>query len=127
MNNQSPSSDPSASFKKGDELTLRFRIYFFDALEVQTLYDRFPDIRKVLPADRGLTMTYPFSDTFNILEKKYNRDNWSEQIGFYKFRPDFFYDWQIGWMGGAIFTYPLLAEGNQQSRRTGNPDDGLAI
>lgn len=116
MNNQFPSSDPSASFKKGDELTLRFRLYFFDAPEIQTLYDRFADIRKALPADREQTMTYPFSNTFNILEKKYNCDNWDEETGFYKFRPDFFYKWQIGWMGGAIFTYPLLVEGGQQSR-----------
>jgi len=116
MNNQSSSSDPSASFKAGDELTIRFRLYFFDAPEIQTLYDRFPSIRKSMPADRELTTTYPFSNTFDILQKKYNRDNWNEEIGFYKFRPDFFYDWQIGWMGGAIFTYPLLVDGDQNSR-----------
>ena len=116
MNNQYPSSDQSASFKQGDELTLRFRIYFFDAPEIQSVYDRFIEIRKTLPADRELSFSYPFSNTFDILEKKYNRDNWDEQIGFYKFRPDFFYKWQIGWMGGAIFTYPLLLHGNKQSQ-----------
>jgi hypothetical protein len=115
MNNQSASGDLSASFKAGDELTIRFRLYFFDAPEIQTLYDRFANIRKALPADRELTKTYPLSNTFDILERKYNRDNWNEEIGFYKFRPDFFYDWQIGWMGGAIFTYPLLVDGDQQS------------
>jgi hypothetical protein len=116
MNNQYPSSDKSASFKKGDELAIRFRLYFFDAPEIQSIYDRYAEIRKVMPADRELSNTYPFSNTFEILEKKYNRDNWDEENCFYKFRPDFFYKWQIGWMGGAIFTYPLLLHGNKQSQ-----------
>lgn len=117
MNNQFPSSDQSASFKKGDELTLRFRLYFFDAPEIQTIFDQFAEIRKVLPADRELSVSYPFSNTFEIQEKKFNRDNWDEEAGFYKLRPDFFaYKWQIGWMGGAIFTYPLLLHGNKQTK-----------
>jgi hypothetical protein len=116
MNNQFPSGDPSASFKKGDELTLKFQLHFFDADEIQSIYNKYADIRKSRPADRELTFTHPFSYTFDILEKKYNVDNWDEQLGFYKFRPDFFYKWQIGWMGGAIFTYPLLLDGNKQSQ-----------
>jgi hypothetical protein len=117
MNNQFSSSDPSASFKKGDELTLRFRLYFFDAPEIQTIFDSFAEIRKALPADRELSVSYPFSNTFEIQEKKFNRDNWDEEAGFYKLRPDFFaYKWQIGWMGGAIFTYPLLLHGNKQTQ-----------
>ena len=116
MNNQYPSGDPPALFKQGDSLTLRFRLYFFDAPEIQTIYDRFAEIRKTMPADRELSYSYPFSNCFDILEKKYNRDNWDEEIGFYKFRPDFFYKWQIGWMGGAIFTYPLLMHGHKQTQ-----------
>ena len=116
MNNQFPSSDLSASFKKGDVLMLKFRLHFFDAPEIQTIYNRYAEIRKSRPADRELSNTHPFSYTFDILEKKYNHDNWDEELGFYKFRPDFFYKWQIGWMGGAIFTYPLLLDGNKASQ-----------
>ena len=116
MNNQYPSSDLSASFKKGDELILKFRLHFFDAPEIQNIYNRYAEIRKSRPAERKLSNTHPYSYTFDILEKKYNRDNWDEELGFYKFRPDFFYKWQIGWMGGAIFTYPLLLEGNKESQ-----------
>ena len=117
MTTQYPSSDPSASFKKGDKLTLRFRLYFFDAPEIQSIYDKFTEIRKVLPANREFSTTYPFSNTFDILEKKYNLENWDDEIGFYKLRIDYKpLTWQIGWMGGAISTYPMMLDGSKLSQ-----------
>jgi len=116
MNNQFPSSDSSANFKEGDEIKIRFRMYFFESQSVQTLFDKFLNLRKDFTGKEKLSNSYPYSNTFSILEKKYNLDNWDEKIGYYKLRPEFLVNWQIGWMGGAIFTYSLLLEGNKESK-----------
>lgn len=113
-----PSPDRAADFKPGDVVEFRLRLYEFDAPELQGLFDRYADIRGELLPQPVFDPLLPFSAAMAIQEKKFNRDNWVEDVGYYAIgmRENFLQDWQIGWTGGMISSYPLLFAGNKQTR-----------
>jgi len=45
---QAPCGDTGADFPPGDEVTIRLRLFFFASPTVQTLFDRFVEIRRDL-------------------------------------------------------------------------------
>ncbi|MGA2501148.1 MAG: hypothetical protein ABSH20_25705 [Tepidisphaeraceae bacterium] len=61
----------------------------------------------------------PYSACFQVQEEKFNRENFVPEHGYYSVGPRnvFLQDWQIGWTGGMISTYPLLFAGGEQTRR----------
>jgi hypothetical protein len=114
-----PCEDRGADFTPGDTITLLCQLYFFPCARIQDLFDIFVDIRKDLAGKSGLTHQIPFSSAWQIQEDKYNRENWEEQLGFYSagIRDDFIYShWQVGWVGGLMAAYPMLANGSDLSR-----------
>ena len=115
---QYPSSDRGADLGAGDQVDLRFRLYVFPSENVQTLFDRFVEIRKDLSGPTKLYHQIPFSSAWDIQEEKYNRQNWVEQQGFYSvgMRENVSQTWQIGWVGGMVVTHPLLFAGNATSQ-----------
>ena len=114
-----PSDDKSAKFKKGDVVKIRFRLYDFPSNEVQDLFDKFASIRKDLDTDRETSNTLSYSGAFEVQEKKFNTLNFVPEWGYYSvgMRENMFQDWQIGWTGGMISTYPLLMEGGDSTRQ----------
>lgn len=119
-NTHLPSTDQGAAFSPGECVNIRVRLFFFDCPRVQTLFDRFVDIRKDLAGAVRWHQHIPFSSAWKILEDKYNRSNWDESYGYYSvgLRDESIYShWQIGWVGGLMSTYPLLAEGTPLSRQ----------
>jgi hypothetical protein len=112
-----PSDDRGADFQPGDEVRLRFRIYSFPCPRVQALFDRFVEIRKDLSGNVRLYHQLPFSAAWGIQEAKY-KSNWVEAYGYYSvgMRDNMYEDWQPGWTGGLMATYPLLIEGDDTSR-----------
>ena len=117
--NRWPSDDKPVNFKTGDEVTIKFRIYIFDAPALQSLFDQFAVIRKDVIDNGKLRNIIPLSDCFRVQEQKFNSLNWEPEHGYYSVGPRnmFLQDWQIGWTGGMISTYPLLWEGNEQTRQ----------
>ena len=165
-----PSLDRPADFKAGDEVRIGFRLHIFPAPSVQSLFDKFVEVRKTFKAasavrgrsadsptchtagvrvgsaspvgraaglktrdtadleacataaDRQLLncpSTLPFSACFALQEAKFNRENFVPEHGYYSVGPrtNFLQDWQIGWTGGMISTYPLLFAGGEPTRR----------
>ncbi len=117
--NQTASKDIAPDFIAGDEFTLKFSLYFFPCPEIQGLYTRFAEIREDLSGGMKLVPFIPFSACFSVQETKFNEQNWEEEHGYYSvgMRENFLQDWQIGWTGGMISTYPLLFAGNETSRQ----------
>jgi hypothetical protein len=113
---RAPSVDVPADFKAGDEVVIKFRMDSFPAPEVQALFDKYAEIRK--PAVGLKVNVLPFSACFALQEEKFNRDNFVEEHGYYSVGPrqNFLQDWQIGWTGGMISTYPLLFAGDEVTR-----------
>jgi hypothetical protein len=114
-----PSEDQPRDFKVGDEVSIALRVKFFPAPEVQSLFDQFAVARKefVPPAEPRCVL--PFSACFAVQEEKFNRENFVPEHGYYSVGPrtNFLQDWQIGWTGGMISTYPLLFAGGETTRR----------
>lgn len=117
--NQAASKDKAPDFKTGDHFTIKIRLYHFPAPEIQALYNRFAAIRKDMAGDARVNPVLPFSSCFAVQENKFNTQNWVEGYGYYSvgMRENFLQDWQIGWTGGMISTYPLLFAGDEKSRQ----------
>lgn len=113
---RSPSIDSPKNFDAGDEVVIAFRVHVFSAPDLQALFDKYAGIRKpkVMPRIELL----PFSACFSLQELKFNRDNFVQEHGYYSvgLRQNFLQDWQIGWTGGMISTYPLLFAGDESTR-----------
>jgi hypothetical protein len=122
--NQFPSDDRAPDFKAGDEVKIRFRIYFSEAPTLQSLFNRFAEIRKDLVGTTAAAKkTMPFSEAYQTVHDKFNKEvekdgNWDEQFGYYTVgnRENFLQDWQIGWTGGMISTLPLLTDGSKTTQ-----------
>lgn len=113
-----PSWDKPKDFKPGDTLTIHFRLYGFKAPTIQAIFDKYAIIRKDLSGDSLLANALPYATCMQMLEQKFNEKNFVPQYGYYSvgFRENYLQDWQIGWTGGMISTYPLLFAGNEQTR-----------
>jgi len=121
-----PSDDRPRDFASGDRVTLRFALHAFNAPDIQSLFDRFAALRKAplrafaSSREKGTRadLTLPYSACLALQIEKFNRENFVPEHGYYAVGPrtNFLQDWQIGWTGGMITTYPLLAAGDEQTR-----------
>ncbi len=113
-----PSTDRGADVGPGEEHTLRVRLVSFPATILQSLFTRYHDHRRDLTGVSELKHEVALSTANEIIEKKYNRDNWREENGYFSvgLRNDRYQDWQAGWVGGLMSTYPLLYAGDETSR-----------
>lgn len=112
--NMDVTPDKPADFNKGDKVDFYFRIYDFKSDSLSELFDKYLIIRHDL-VKPNFNAIYPFSECFSTIEKKFNTQNFVEKWGYYSvgMRDMFLQDWQIGWTGGMISTYPLLFAGNK--------------
>lgn len=116
--NQFPSDDRAPDWQAGDNVSIPLHIYSFECPRLQCLFDEWNTIRHNLISRPAPIRSLPFSSTFKIQEQKFNSQNWVEKHGYYSvgMREMFLQDWQIGWTGGMISTYPLLFGGELKTR-----------
>lgn len=114
--NRYPSDDVPPSFKPGDQVTFQFQLHTFPAENIQAIYDKLFHLRKSWIPEGSPDYAIPMSACFEVQEQKFNEQNFVPEHGYYavgmrngKYR--FLQDWQIGWTGGMITTYPLLFAG----------------
>jgi hypothetical protein len=116
--NQVPSVDKPADFKRGDEVKFTFRVHKFEAPKIQSVFDKYLQIRKDLCPQSIFASQIPFSACYDLIENKFNTQNFVPEWGYYAIgmRSMFLQDWQIGWTGGMISTYPLLFSANKKTQ-----------
>lgn len=116
--NQFPSDDKAPDWRAGQKVSIPLQLYTFECPQLQVLFDVWNKIRFNLIPKPGPLRSLPFSSTFKIQEQKFNSQNWVEKHGYYSvgMREMFLQDWQIGWTGGMISTYPLLFAGEPKTR-----------
>lgn len=114
-----PSNDAPIDFIKGDEVTIPLKIYWFPAANTQNLFDYFAEIRCDMLSRGKHKPSIPFSEAFKIIEGKFNQQNFETRWGYYSvgLRENYYQDWQIGWVGGMMSTYPLYLKGNKVTRQ----------
>ena len=116
-----PSWDRAADWAAGSDVVIRYRLYRFDAPELQALFDRLLVVRRDLSGPADLAPELPFSAAWRIVEKKYHEDNWCED-GYFRVGThgaaarSRYQDWQAGWVGGGMVPFPMLLAGGPLSR-----------
>jgi hypothetical protein len=111
------SPDRAPDWTTGATLVLRASVHAFPCPDVATLYAHLAEVRPAEPVVAPATL--PFSAALDLLERKFNRDNWHEPTGLYAGTTDHAPEgptWQMGWVGGMQATLPLLALGTAKSR-----------
>lgn len=118
VDNGVPSGDRGNDFQEGDEVKLEALLYVFDCADLPAFFEQFARIRQDASGPVSRKPSLPFSAVWQLLEDKYNRQNWVERQGYYSvgMRENILQNWQLGWTGGMIATFPLLAEGTTLSR-----------
>jgi len=113
------SMDVPANFKAGDVVLLKFRLFFFECQGIQGLFDLYNKERNNIEPDSAPINKIPYSEAFEVLEEKFNRQNYVDKYGYYAIglQENPFQDWQIGWTGGMISTYPLLMKGSKETQK----------
>ncbi|RGY95253.1 hypothetical protein DXA15_15720 [Parabacteroides sp. AM58-2XD] len=119
----SESPDRGLSFRKGEEVKVRVRLFAFDAPAVPVVLERFHQVRKLQTGENHPRNLKPASEvmrlmTFNIDRRYLKCDNWEYYC------PENA-DWiSFGWIGGLMNTYPMLAlDDPEHLRRVANTFD----
>jgi hypothetical protein len=120
-----PSWDRAVDLECGDSIEIPSLCISFDSSCVLDHYRGFALHRKDLSDPVELKHVLPFSASWDIQERKLNRDNWNGDYGYYAVgtrdhwegeQHNVSQDWQPGWTGGGINSLALLALGDELSR-----------
>jgi len=114
-----PSPDRAPDWSENEAASLHVRVVTFPCADRATFLMRFNALRAALVAPAAPRERFALSSARALIEEKYNRDNWHEKFGIYatdtaRGRP--LPDWQSGWIGGGMATYPLLVAGGAETR-----------
>ncbi|HEY3779968.1 MAG TPA: hypothetical protein VGL56_02715 [Fimbriimonadaceae bacterium] len=109
-----PSGDVAADWRVGDELTLRFKTYTFQANGIQDLLDKFLSVRKSLTGPNHPQNPVPMSKMAEVLESRFKKRWQVAPVGGY-YLPENSPDFQLGWVSGFMQT-PMLAMGDPLER-----------
>jgi len=117
-NNSFKSSDQGFDFSDGFSCELNLIISCYSTSNMEAFYDHFFNIRQQINPPTFPDPTFPLSECYQIITGKFNRENWVEKSGYYSvgMRENFLQDWQTGWTGGMISTFPILQSGDKLSQ-----------
>ncbi len=102
-----PSGDAGADWKKGDEVTLKMRLYSFPAGGIPALLERFMSVRKALSGPNHPRNLAPMSQIRDWIVSRLKRRWTTEPAGGY-YLPENSPHFQLGWVSGFMQT-PMLA------------------
>ncbi len=112
------STDRAAMLSANESIRVDFTLSLCDAPDVPTFYAHYFRLRDETGKPVLRREEIPLSACREIQHAKYNAQNWVDEYGYYAVGmqecPS--QDWQTGWVGGANAAYPLLAEGDEETR-----------
>ncbi|MBN2814381.1 MAG: hypothetical protein JXQ80_09905 [Bacteroidales bacterium] len=111
-----PSGDQAANWTTGDELTLRFRLYAFDASSIPDLLIKFIEVRKSLSGPNNLRNLVPMSKHLDLATDICS-NNWITVPAGSYYTPENGPHFQLGWVSGMMNTYPMLALNDAKERQ----------
>ena len=102
----------------GDVVEIGLEIHEFECDDVPALFASFEQVRRNVESSATLTGTLPFSSGAQLIRAKHDAENWNAHYGYYAVGTidDPYQDFQTGWVGGGISTYPLFVVGGEESR-----------
>ncbi len=118
---ENPEADAPMKVRKGEETVIPHRVFTAPCEDIPALYRLFFEQRAALYAG-GAEACLPFSAFMDMTEREMNRNHFEEKEGFYALNAldgretSKFCQWQCGWVGGGMTTFPLIVEGSDLSR-----------
>lgn len=119
MHSDCESDDKGADMLAGESVTIRFRLYEQPCQSVTEYLAQFMDLRKEFNGPDEPVNVVPFSKAFQAVENKYNIHNWVCTERFYRSSnadSSIGSQWQTGWVGGGMSTYPCFLAGTHLSK-----------
>lgn len=110
------SGDRAPDWKAGDEVTMRFRTYVFDAEDIPALLRRLMVVRKALSGPDVPRNILPMSKLLQCATDICRGNFIAVKAGAY-YKPENNDDFQLGWVSGMINTYPMLALNEAKERQ----------
>ncbi|MCC5843449.1 MAG: hypothetical protein JJU05_04280 [Verrucomicrobia bacterium] len=121
-NDQGPSPDQPADLRAGERIEISMLCVDQPCDSIQDLYETLIPLRNTMVPPPRRRCDFPLSAAWEILEEKFNRENWVEDGGYYSVGVEpmrsrsMHQDWQTGWVGGMIHTHSLYLRGDERSK-----------
>lgn len=109
------SGDLAADWRKGDEVSLRFRLYSFKAGSIPDLLEKFMRVRKSLTGPNHPRNLAPASKIFEWATDVCSSTWITTPAGSY-YAPENSEHFQLGWVSGMINTFPMLSMNDKKER-----------
>jgi hypothetical protein len=109
------SPDRALDWKTGDEISIHLRIYSFEAFDVPGLLEKFMTIRKDVTGSNHPRNLVPFSEVKKIMTGQIDK-RWLEKSDFQYYCPENSDKICIGWIGGLMNTFPMIALNDNMHR-----------
>jgi hypothetical protein len=132
MSGREATSDRGADWNLGDELTLKFKIYNFECVDMECFYAKVFDVRKALLGKNSYSNVTPYSAAAGFILEHHNTNKWFEtsRVAYYNYKPGspLGYHNQVGWSGVPIYSFPnMIAETPQRLRRVSLSMDSIVV
>lgn len=104
-------ADKGVSVREGEEIPSRLIVKTFPCEDIPQFFDIFMDNRKCLMCDERPQNGYTQA-LWSVMERHFNDHNWSGKY----FGNTNTVDWQCGWCGCAMSSYPLYVKGDERTK-----------
>jgi len=123
MAGRAASGDKASNWKAGDQkITVKLKLFNFEAKNMVAFFQKVFEIRKVMSGRNSYSNITPYSEAADLIVAHHNKDKWFENdsTAYYCNRPGDPnpYNYQIGWNGVPVITFPeLILETPERLRR----------
>ena len=111
----SASPDRGIDWKAGKEVTLRLRVYSFASPDIAGLLEKFMSVRKAVTGPNHPRNLIPFSEVIRLMTGRID-SHWHEGAAGQYYCPENSDNLCLGWIGGLMNTFPMLALGDEMHR-----------
>lgn len=109
------SGDVAPDWKPGDEVSMRLKVYVFNAESIPDLLKKFMKVRKEVSGLNNPRNILPMSKLFEVATNICKGNFITVDAGSY-YKPENNKDFQLGWVSGMMNTYPMLALNDKKER-----------
>ena len=111
----SASPDRGVDWNAGEEVALRLRVYAFAGPDLAGLLEKFMSVRKAVTGPNHPRNLIPFSESIRLMTGRIDRHWYEGAVGQY-YCPENSENLCVGWIGGLMNTFPMLALGDDRHR-----------
>ncbi len=111
----SASPDRGVDWSAGREVTLRLRVYAFPAADIPAVLEKFMTVRKAVTGPNHPRNLIPFSEVARLMTARTDT-HWIDGAVHKYYSPENSPNLCLGWVGGLMNTFPMLALDDDQHR-----------